>query len=100
MRKRRLAIASMHLDKLAYDWFLWWNSKSQGLVRDWDTFKKKKNVSQDIDHIQNTTIQGDKGSQQQGYDDLEGEIRDLNKTLINKEEEIVHTRRELEKQDT
>jgi hypothetical protein len=39
-----------------------------------------------INHIQNDIIQYDEESQQQGYDDLEGEIRDLNKTLTNKDE--------------
>jgi hypothetical protein len=34
-------ITSMHVDKLSCDFFLWWNSKSQGIARDWDTFKNK-----------------------------------------------------------
>jgi hypothetical protein len=56
--------------------------------------------SNDIDHMQNVAIQCDKESQQQSYDDLEGKIRDLNKILINKDEEIVQTQRKLECQDT
>ena len=37
----KISIASMYMDKLACDWFMWWDSKCRGLVRDWDTFKKK-----------------------------------------------------------
>jgi hypothetical protein len=37
--EEKISIASMHLNKLSCDWFLWWNSKSQGLARDWDTLK-------------------------------------------------------------
>ena len=39
----KLNVATMYMDKITCDWFLWWDSamKEGRLVRDWDTFKKK-----------------------------------------------------------
>jgi len=36
----KINIASMYMEKIACDWFMWWDSKCRGgLVRDWETFK-------------------------------------------------------------
>ena len=42
--KNKLNVATMYMDKTAFDWFLWWDSTMKGgsLARDCNTFKKKK----------------------------------------------------------